>query len=679
MRRPLHACLLWLLLASGPAAAAERDFVVVIHQQAAGQMKVTSADDGHVSTDLSYRDNGRGPDIRERFVIGALGAPVEYQGEGRATFGAEIREAFKVEAGRLRWTSRVDRGDEAVEPGTLFLPIEGTFAYSGEVVRSLLRRPGGRAPVVGGHQLSVEQVAHASVDGPDGVVALVLVALTGADTTPWYLWHTEDDEHRLFAVTWPGFAVIAKGYESAIDTLVTRVTQAQDEWLVAMQKRTARPLPGLTLIRGVRWFDAPAARMRGPSDVFLRDGRIAAVAAPGALDAKPDQVIDGGGRSLLPGLFDMHVHAWGGDGPMHLASGVTSVRDMGGDNAELQRLQARLANGDVPGPRLYTAGFIEGKSPYSARNGFVVDSLDAGRQAVDWYATRGYRHIKLYNSIKPEWVRPLTAQARARGLKVAGHVPAFMLAEQAVREGYDELTHINQVMLNFVSRPGDDSRTLLRFTRIGDDAHRLDVNGPRVRSFIDLLRRRRTTVDPTLVAFEGMYTQQQGQPNPSLLAMTDHLPVTWRRSLRVAEMDLEGPKLQTYRASWQRMLELTLAMHRAGVPLVAGTDGLSGIGLHRELELYVQAGIPAAQALRIGTWNGARDAGADGYAGSIARGKAADLVLVEGDPTQRIADIRRASLVIKGGVAYSPAQLFEALGFKPVVEAARIDTAVARP
>ncbi|MDH5331438.1 MAG: amidohydrolase family protein, partial [Aquincola sp.] len=165
----------------------------------------------------------------------------------------------------------------------------------------------------------------------------------------------------------------------------------------------------------------------------------------------------------------------------------------------------------------------------------------------------------------------------------------------------------------------------------------------------------------------------------SLLAMTDHLPVTWRRSLRVAEMDLEGPKLQTYRASWQRMLELTLAMHRAGVPLVAGTDGLSGIGLHRELELYVQAGIPEAQALRIGTWNGARDAGADGYAGSIARGKAADLVLVEGDPTQRIADIRRASLVIKGGVAYSPAQLFEALGFKPVVEAARIDTAVARP
>ncbi|MDH5329252.1 MAG: hypothetical protein OEW27_04840 [Aquincola sp.] len=184
MRRPLHACLLWLLLASGPAAAAERDFVVVIHQQAAGQMKVTSADDGHVSTDLSYRDNGRGPDIRERFVIGALGAPVEYQGEGRATFGAEIREAFKVEAGRLRWTSRVDRGDEAVEPGTLFLPIEGTFAYSGEVVRSLLRRPGGRAPVVGGHQLSVEQVAYASVDGPDGVVALVLVALTGPTPRP---------------------------------------------------------------------------------------------------------------------------------------------------------------------------------------------------------------------------------------------------------------------------------------------------------------------------------------------------------------------------------------------------------------------------------------------------------------------------------------------------------------
>lgn len=674
MKPFLIALVLALPGGADPASAAQYDYGVVIQKQPAGQMRVTAGEDGRIAVDMSYRDNGRGPDIRERYTLDAQGVPVDYEGEGQSTFGAAIRESFKLEAGRLRWTSRVDRGDESVAPGTLFLPIEGSFAYSGELVRALLRQPALRAPVIGGNQLVAERVTTLTVDGPEGPVPLVLVSLTGADATPWYLWHRDDATLRLFAVAWPGFAVISKGYEGAIDALVVRTLQAQDERLTDLEQRSARRLPGLTLIRNVRWFDAPAARMRGPADVFVRAGRIAAVVPPGALKVKPDQVIDGTGRSLLPGLFDMHAHLGADFAPLDLAAGVTSAREMAGDNAEVARLQARLAAFELPGPTLYAAGFIEGQSQYSSRNGFVVDSLEAGLKAIDWYAARGYRQIKLYNSIKPEWVKPLAVHAHALGLRVSGHVPAFMLAEQAVRAGYDELTHINQVTLNFVTRPGDDPRTLLRFTRVGDDAHRLDIDGPRVRRFVALLRQRGVVVDPTLGAFESMFTQQQGQPSPLLMPIADHLPVVWRRNLRVAEMDLEGKKLDTYRASWSRMLALTRAMHRAGVTLVAGTDSIAGVGLHRELELYVQAGIPAGEALRIATWNAARVAGADAVAGSIARGKSADLVLVDGDPTRRIADIRRASLVLRGGVAYAPAQLYEAMGFKPIVEAARIET-----
>jgi imidazolonepropionase-like amidohydrolase len=217
-------------------------------------------------------------------------------------------------------------------------------------------------------------------------------------------------------------------------------------------------------------------------------------------------------------------------------------------------------------------------------------------------------------------------------------------------------------------------RTLMRFIRIGDDAHRIDPADPAVKAFIALLRERGTVVDPTLYAFETLFTQQQGQPSPSLSPIADHLPAAWRRTLRVAEMDLEGDKLVTYRRSFRRLLDLTRAMHAAGVPLVAGTDGWLGIGLHRELELYVEAGIPAAEALRIGTWNGARVAGAAATTGSIERGKVADLALVDGDPSQRIGDIRRTALVFKAGVAYSPAELYEAMGFRPIVEAARIDS-----
>ena len=663
----------WMLVPA-LAAAQPQEYSVVMHSQVAGHLRVEPAGDRRVRTDLSYRDNGRGPDIRETFTVDALGTPIEYEGSGTSTFGAEIRENFKVDGGRLRWQSRVDRGDEAVAPGTLFVPLEGTLAYTGALVSSLLRRDGGAAPVVGGHRLVAERVATLRVDGAEGSVPLALVALTGVDATPWYLWHRDDGTQRFFAVSWPGFAVVAKGYEGAIPALVARMVQAQDEWLIALQKRTAKRLPGLTLIRAVRWFDAPAAVVRGPSDVYLSGGRIGAVVDPGALDVQADHVIDGRGRMLLPGLFDMHTHIWGGIGPLHLAAGVTSVREMAGENAEVLRLQARFASGELPGPHMHAAGFIEGKSPYSSRNGFVVDSVEEGQRAIDWYAARGYRQIKLYNSIRPEWVKPLAQHAKARGLTVAGHVPAFMRAEEAVRAGYDELTHINQVMLNFVGQPGDDYRTLLRFVRIGDDAHKLDVAGPAVRDFIALLRERGTVVDPTLYAFESMFTQQQGQPNPALVPLADHLPVTWRRSMRVADMDLEGTRLATYRGSYQRLLDLTRAMHEAGVPLVAGTDGIAGIGLHRDIELYVQAGIPAPEALRIGTWNGARVSGASATTGSIERGKAADLVLVEGDPTRQIGDIRRAALVFKAGVAYAPAELFEALGFKPPVEAARIES-----
>jgi imidazolonepropionase-like amidohydrolase len=150
--------------------------------------------------------------------------------------------------------------------------------------------------------------------------------------------------------------------------------------------------------------------------------------------------------------------------------------------------------------------------------------------------------------------------------------------------------------------------------------------------------------------------------------------VLWRRRLRVAEMDLEGARLQTFRDSYGRMLQMIGALHRAGIPLVAGTDGWAGLGLHRELALYVRAGIPAPEVLRIATLNGARIAGAGATRGRIERGYAADLVLVDGDPSRNIVELRNASLVIQGRVAYAPDRIYQAIGFKPFVASAVLET-----
>jgi Amidohydrolase family len=671
-RRALGALSLVALLPWAGAATVE--YTVLSQNTPSGRMTVDTAADGRVTVDYSYRNNGRGPDLREVYLPGALAAPVSYEVTGRTQLGAEVAERFAVADGRIRWTSRIDAGDEPADGAALFLPLEWSPAYTGQLVRSLLQRADRTAAVIGGHKLAAEKLATLTLAGPAGPVPVALVAVTGADSQPWYLWVHDDGSDALFGMGYPGFwAVLPRGFEGTIDTLMARQTQAQDERLVALRRKLAQPLPALLLVRNVRWFDAREARMRGPSDVWVAGGRIGAVTAPGALSTRADAVVDGSGRTLLPGLFDMHAHIWSGQGMSHLAAGVTTVRDMGNQNDTLLMLQGRIGRGEVAGPTVVASGFIEGKSPFSARNGFVVDSLEAARAAVDWYAARGYRQIKLYNSIDPAWVRPITTHAHRRGLTVAGHVPAFMRAEQAVRDGYDELTHINQVMLNFVVRPGDDTRTLARFTRIGEDAQALDLASPQARAFVRLLRQRGTVVDPTLGTFEAMFTQAQGQANPGLADIAEHLPATWRRGLKVADMDLEGAKLDTFRQSYQRLLDLTMAMHRAGVPLVAGTDGMPGLGLHRELALYVRAGLTPAQALRTATWNAATVAGEIGQRGSIERGKIADLLLVDGDPTQDITALRRASLVIQGGVAYSPAALYEAIGFKPFVAAASIE------
>jgi hypothetical protein len=282
--------LLCALLLAPSVAAGQTTHVykVVVHGQVAGHLRVEVASDGGVRTDLSYRDNGRGPDIRERYRIDALGAPIEYEGRGTSTFGAEIREDFSVDGGRLRWQSRIDRGDEAVAPGTLFVPLEATIAYTGELARSLLKRDGSAGPVVGGHRLVARRAATVTVDGNDGPARLLLVQVVGIDTTPLYLWHRDDEALRFFAFGWPGFAVVAEGYEKAVPTLMARMLAAEDERLVALQKRTANALPGLTVIRNVRWLDAPAAAARGPSDIFLAAGRIASIVPPGGLDVAAD-------------------------------------------------------------------------------------------------------------------------------------------------------------------------------------------------------------------------------------------------------------------------------------------------------------------------------------------------------------------------------------------------------
>ena len=568
-----------LLTMTGAAQAQTQTYTVVCVKTACGRLLVTEGA-GRLETDYSYRDNGRGPDQKEVLEFAPDGAWLAYRTEGVATYGARIAETFERQAdGRATWRSPVDSGERAgVARDAVYLPVQASPAWAARLAQSLLAAQPGRTEVLPAGRLSIERVQRLPVPGQTYDIGLY--AITGLELEPSYLWLREDNR-SLFAQIYPGWGgAILLGFEAEIERLGDAQQQAQLSHLQRLARTLPQPLPGLTVIEGVRWFDARAAQLRGPSDVYLFEGRIAAITRPGSLKASaPAQRISGKGRTLLPGFVDMHAHVSPGDLLLNLAAGVTAVRDVGNNNATLAELRGRVERGEVLGTRIAANGFIEGKSPFSSQADFVPDQLPDALAAIDWYAARGYRQLKLYNSIRPEWVKPMVARARELGLRTGGHVPAFMTAAQAVEAGYDELHHINQVTLNFLVGKGDDTRTLLRFNLVGDKAADLRLNDRRTQDFIALLKSKGTVVDATMTAFEGTYTQRQGQPSPSFAMVAANLPAVVQRSFLSAEVDMDDAKARRWGASWKVMMELLRRMHAAGIPLVAGTDALAGFAL----------------------------------------------------------------------------------------------------
>ncbi len=660
----------WILAAACGLAGAARaadvtEYDVVFAGKVSGHQTTRTLPDGTIATTLSYRNNGRGPDLAERIAVAGDGTFASYRVTGTSTFGSKIDEQFVRRHGRARWHSSADRVTRDVEGTALYLPVEGSYEADAVIARALLAADGRAVAALPSGELSIEKLASTTVAHGSERRAVALYAVRGAQVRPAFLWLTDDADRRFFASIEPGYSIVApRGWAGDVAPLEALQKAAERRMLEALAARLAHPLGEEFVVRNVRVFDGARGALTAPQDVYVHGGRIAALYPAGSAATGAMPSIDGAGRALLPGLFDMHTHEDAWNVLLDLAGGVTTVRDMGNDNRTLAELAGDLAAGRLAGPEIVAAGFIEGDSPFAARADFVVKSLDEAQAAVDWYAQRGYPQVKLYNSIRPEWMAPIAQYAHERGLRVSGHVPAFARAEDAVRAGYDELQHVNQMMLNFLVAPDTDTRTLARFYLIGEQAADIDLDSRAVQDFLKLLQERGTVLDLTLATFEYMFQQAAGQPNPTFGSVANHVPSSLARAWATNTMDIPPDKVARYYAGYEKLLQFAGRAFAAGIPILAGTDDIGGFTLHRELELEVKAGIPPADAPRIATRNGARVLRLWADRGSIERGKRADLILVEGDPTRNISDVRRVSLVMKEGVAYFPAEIHEALGIR---------------
>lgn len=659
-----------LAAAFGAHAATTTKYLIISeNQKQIGEQVVERLDDGLTKVRFIYKDNGRGPELTEQFRLGADGTMTEYSVKGNSTFGAVVDEQFSRKGGNAEWKSTSEQGQKAVSGPAAYLPLNSSFEVASVAITALAKAPDGKLPLLPSGTLSQRELDKVEVTSATGQKQTVrLVAQTGIGLSPSFFWATSGEQPRLFGVIIPGFAnMLEEGWQAAAPALAARQKEAENKMLTDVAVKLQHPLTGLTVVRNARIFDSEKATVGQPSDIYVLRGRITSVQPAGSPVREADNVIDAAGRIVLPGLFDLHGHVDRWSGALNMSTGVTSVRDMGNDNKQLQAMLDETAAGKLLAPQVVPAGFLEGESPFSANNGFVIKDLKEAKDAIDWYAERGYPQLKIYNSFPKAILKDTVAYAHSRGMRVSGHIPAGLRAQEALDAGYDEIQHINQVLLNFLVKPDTETRNLNRFVLPAEKVADLDFNSKPVKDFVSYLAKKQISIDPTLATF-AFLKQRDGDINEPYAAVEAHMPPDVARGFKVGTMKIDGDaQLKRYEKSYAKMVQFVGVMYKAGVPIVAGTDDIPGFTLHSELALLVKAGLTPAQALQVATRNGARYTRTTNDRGSITPGKLADIVLVDGDPTRNIEDVRKVSAVITRGFLIYPQEIDAALGIAPFV------------
>lgn len=649
------------LAMGGPARAMPERLSIVSNNEIIGHVAAETRD-GRTIVDYHVDDNGRGPKHREEIILGPNGVPTDWRVNGTSLMGGPVEESYRWANGRAFWSSQAETGSiESNEPLLYILNDDSPWA-DGIYARAALAA-GGELAVLPGGSLRITRLRDVAVIGE----TVIVYRLDGVALAPTYVALRPDNS--LFAAFGAKGAAISSGHEAQVPRFVALGAELERERVREISATTGHRFASPIHIRNVHIFD-PVTGERGPRStvVVMRDRITRIIADDSAPPSDGEVVIEGDGGTLYPGLHDMHAHNTLDSGLYYLAAGVTQTRDMGNDNGFLLDLMPRIAAGEIAGPHIVPAGFIEGRSPFSARNGIVADSLEASLDAVRWYADRGYREIKIYNSFTPAWVKPVAAEAHRLGMVVTGHIPAFGTPDDMIAEGYDTIAHINQLVLGWVLRPGEDTRSPLRLTAMAR-AVDLDLNSPAVLRTVELMQQNGTALDTTAMILERLMLSRAGEVAEADAPYLSHMPIGYQRFRKRSFVSLAGAEEDArYRKAFTRLLDVIRLLNDNGIRLLPGTDDGTGVSVHRELELYVRAGMTPAQSLRAASLDAAEYLGQAHERGRIARGKLAELVLVAGDPTQDISEVRRPRMVMANGAVYFPAEIYRALGIKPFAE-----------
>ena len=651
----------FLLIAALLAATAAhaREDLVQIHGVVVGKQVLSQAKAGETQADYGFSERGRGDQLHARWTLDSRGLPTSYEMQGNDYWKVPITESFKVADGKATWKNRVESGsvDWTSSTAAFYLPANAPPEFMGVLARALLKADGQRLLLLPAGEARLER----GPTVPDAKKRkLTMYRISGIEFTPIPVWL--DDKGNTAGVVDDWFEVLDAQTKPVLTKLQAAQGEADQAWSAALAKAQTHVPKGDLLIRHARLFDPRDLSVSENMRVLVRTGHIVRVEREDDGTAPADaEVIDAAGRFLMPGLWDVHQHFAGTDGVFDLIAGVTNGRDMANDNVPLMARVKRFDNNTELGPRVVLAGIMEGTGPLAGPTDVRIENLGQARRAVDWYADHGYEQVKIYSSFPPALVRTTADMAHARGMRVSGHVPAFMVAHQFIEAGADEIQHLNFIVLNFFPEVAD-TRSKDRYTLMAEKLQGLDFESAQFKDFIALMRAHHTVLDPTVSILEGLFSGKADQAPVALQGVLQRFPPVVRRKMLTGAVAVPAGKEEAYAQALPKLLKLIKRLHDDGITLMPGTDASAGYTLHRELELYSQAGIPNAEVLRMATLTPAQVVGVAGLRGVIAPGKQADMILVDGDPVKRIGDIRRVWRTIKAGQVYDPAAMEQAMG-----------------
>ena len=656
-----------LALLVGIGAADSTQFIVVNHGRPAGEMRIVSAGDS-VVVRFQYQDRQRGPRIESRYWVGAGGRVRAMETRSFSPEGTlgPVNEHVDYLADSVRLIAGTDT--TTMRGGAdAFYRLRSTSPYDEALLaRHLIARPQRSSRVLPEGSARAEVVADTTVTVAGAPRRIRLVLIDGLSTSTGSVWL--DDADGFFASGAGWFVTVPRGAEGllpALREIEKRHRAARSE---ALAKRLAPPPTRALVIRNGDVFDSDRGVVRPRMTVVIEGDRFTRIGPTDSVRTIPPgaTVIDATGKTLIPGLWDMHTHALlqsEESGLLELAAGITSVRDVAADIDVAVSHRDRARAGTMLSPRIILAGFMEGPGRWAGPSEVLVRTEDEARAWVARYDSLGYKQIKVYNLLHPDLIPTIAEEAHKRGMRLSGHIPRGLSVQAAVRLGFDEIQHAAYLFSTFFQ----DSLYVPRMRAYSEIASNVaptfDVDAPQVTELISFLRDRGTVVDGTFNIWQDRTALADGN-DPVFGPTVAWLPPITRRSFAAGSpgSPQAAARAQAGSANYRRMLK---RLYDSGVTIVPGTDNLPGLSLHGELEVYERAGIPASAVLQIATIIPARVMKDDKDYGSIKLGKIADLAIVNGRPAERITDLRRTEKVIRAGRLYDSKALYEAAGLTP--------------